>query len=105
MDDGTGLRCHGDWQSVIIDVIRGPSVKSLMSSHLVIELEVAREPRAQRRNRVVGFQINVFVFDTAPQPFDEDVFKYANDLLFGESFALHPGTCQRSIYREIPRCA
>ena len=44
-----------------------------MRPTLIVELEVAADRGASFADAVVGVQIDLLVFDAAPQPFDEHV--------------------------------
>src|SRR5690242_8914323 len=53
-----------------------------MRSLEVVELEVARYARTSLDEVTIGVQVDLFVFQRAPQPLDEDVVQAA-------SFAVH----------------
>src|SRR5260370_12889401 len=58
---------------VEVGAIRRPSVKARMRSLAVVEVEIAADRGARLADAVVGPEIDLFVFDRAPEPLDENV--------------------------------
>ena len=54
-------------------MIGGHAVKARMWPSAIVELEVAPDRSASLRDAVVGVQIDLLVFDAAPQSLDEHV--------------------------------
>ena len=44
-----------------------------MGTQPIVEIKVLTERSARLCDRIVGFEIDLFVFHAAPQPLDEDV--------------------------------
>lgn len=60
-----------------VDLSGGAVVQALMRAFIVIDLEVVMQPAFQCRYGRIVLQINVLVFDVAPQSFDKDVVECA----------------------------
>ena len=60
-------------QVVEVGVIRRSSVKARMRALAVVEVQIPADRGARLADAVVGPQIDLFVFDRAPEPLDEDV--------------------------------
>ena len=60
-------------QPVEVGLVGRAPVKARMGPALVVEGEVPADRGARRADSVVGPQVDLFVFDRPPQPFDEDV--------------------------------
>src|SRR6266851_6929472 len=58
---------------VEIGEIRRSSVKARMRALAIVEFQIAADRGACLADAVVGSEIDLFVFDRAPEPFDEDV--------------------------------
>ena len=56
-----------------IEVSRYLVVESLMRPFLIIEEEVVGQPQEEPGYGVVGVEVEVFVFDGAPEAFDEHI--------------------------------
>ena len=56
-----------------VDLIRRAVAQRLVRSFRVVKHKVFCQPHQQFRHRGVAFQIHVFVFDAAPEPFHKDV--------------------------------
>ena len=70
-----------------------------MSSHPVIEYEVACQSGAGLGDGIIGFQVNIFVLDTLPQPLDEHVVHPAAAAVHADGNVVvleHPGEIRAS---------
>ena len=56
-----------------IEVSRYEVVQSLVRAVVVVEVEVVSQPLNQERDGLIEVEVEVFVFDGAPEAFDEDV--------------------------------
>src|SRR5215212_10578467 len=65
--------CRDLRQVVEIGVIRRPSVKARMGALAVVEVQIPADRSARLADAIVGPQIDLFVFDRAPEPLDEHV--------------------------------
>lgn len=66
--------CRFDrWQRGEVCLIRGLVCQTGMGSSLVVPGQVVSDRAARMADRVVGFQIDLLVFDAAPKAFDEHV--------------------------------
>jgi hypothetical protein len=68
-----GLCSRRERLRVEVNVIRSLSVKRRVWSPAVVKRKVPLDPGLGRSHGVVGMQIDLFVLDRLPQPFDEDV--------------------------------
>src|ERR1700736_6239845 len=68
-----GLGRHAEWQQVEVGLIRRLAVKARMRSATIVEVEITADRSAGIGYTVVGSQIDLLVFDAAPQPLDKDV--------------------------------
>jgi len=68
-----GLGCQAEGQLVGVSLIRCYAVKTRVWPPAVIKVEVTADRSTSLADAVVGSQIHLFVFDAAPQPFDEDI--------------------------------
>src|SRR6202140_4061597 len=66
-------RCRDLRQVVEVGVIRRPSVKARMRTLAVVEVQIPAERSTRLADAVVSPQIELFVFDRAPEPLDEHV--------------------------------
>ncbi len=72
--DDVGLRGGGPCRHVLpIHAIGRASVKRAMRPELIIEGQIAAHPLVGVADSLVGVQIDLFIFETPPQPFDEDI--------------------------------
>ncbi len=56
-----------------VEVSGNPIIESLMRAFVIIEAEVFGQPQVELGDPVVGLEVEFFVFDRAPQAFDEHV--------------------------------
>src|SRR5665811_2066634 len=56
-----------------VDLIQGPVFEPMVPTPPVVEVEVGAEFPAGLGNALVSFQVHLLVFDTPPEPLDEDV--------------------------------
>src|SRR6516164_4208104 len=68
-----GLGCQAEGQRGEVGLIGCRAVKARMWAPAVVEVEVTADRSARFAHAVVGSQIDLLVFDAAPQPLDEDV--------------------------------
>src|ERR1700676_4831173 len=66
-------RCRDLRQGVEVGVIGRPSVKARMRTLAVVEVQIPADRGARLADAVVGPQIDLFVFDRAPEPLDKHV--------------------------------
>ena len=58
---------------VEIGAIRRPGVKARMRALAVVKIKISAERGARLADAVIGLEIDLLVFDRAPEPLDEDV--------------------------------
>jgi hypothetical protein len=68
-----GLGCHAEGQRVEVGVIGCHAVKARMRTAVIVEVEIAANRTAGVGHAVVSSEIQLLVFDAAPQSLDEDV--------------------------------
>ena len=56
-----------------VNFIRGLSVKTLMTTLMVVKLKIGFQAISSFRYRVIGIEVDFFVFDAFPGPFNDDV--------------------------------
>src|SRR5205823_7405677 len=61
------------WRLGEVGLIRGHVVKTRMGPSSVIKVEIPADRMSRLADRFVGSQIDLLVFDAAPQPLDEHV--------------------------------
>ena len=64
---------HAERRLVEVGLIGCAPVKTRVRSAAVVEVEITADRCAGLGHAVVGFKIDLLVFDTAPRPLDEDV--------------------------------
>lgn len=64
------LGCRAERQRVEVSLIRGAAVKARVGTPAIVKGEVSA---IEARASVVGAQIDLLIFDAAPQPLDEHV--------------------------------
>src|SRR5277367_6668586 len=62
-----------DWRRLEVSLVRSASVKARMRALSIVEVEIEAKRRASLCDRVVGFEIYLFVFHGFPEALDEDI--------------------------------
>ena len=73
MEPLPGLGCHEDGQQVEVGLIRCLAVKTGVRTSAVVKVQIPADRLSRFADAVVSPQIELLVFDAAPQPFDEHV--------------------------------
>src|SRR5664279_5687385 len=60
-------------QVVEVSAIRGPRVKARMRTPAIVEVQIPSERGTRLANAIVGAQVDLLVFDRAPQPLDKHI--------------------------------
>ena len=74
-----------------IYLIRCEPFKGIVGPFLVVELEIISDPSFGFGRILISFQIDFFVFQTAPHPFDEDIVDPSALAVHADPDYLHPG--------------
>ena len=69
----SGLGCHGHWRHVAVDLMGSLSVQAGVGSGLVVEVDVLCQGGSRFVDRVVGSEVDLFIFDRSPDSFHEDI--------------------------------
>src|SRR5271163_2837546 len=86
--------CHGAHpQALLQELARGAVTERLVQALVVVEFEVGGDPLARLRHILVGFEIDLFVLEAAPQPFNEDVVGKATAAVHADR---HPVAAQHA---------
>src|SRR5664280_569357 len=67
------VSCQAEWQRVEVGLIRGAAVKTRMWTSAVVEVEIPANRSSRLADGFVSSQIDLLIFDAAPQPFDEHI--------------------------------
>src|SRR5437764_15198910 len=68
-----GVSCRTERQRGEVGLIRRAAVKTRMGATAIIKVEISADRMSRLADGFVGSQIDLLVFDAAPQPFDEHI--------------------------------
>jgi hypothetical protein len=67
-----------------MNVSRDAVIKALVWPLVIVKMEVGFQSSGKGRQRVVVFDVNVFVFDGPPEPLNEDIIKDASPAIHAD---------------------
>jgi hypothetical protein len=68
-----GLSRQAEWRRGEVGVIRHRAVKARMWATAIVRNEKPADQGARLAGAFIGLEINLFIFDAAPEPLDKDV--------------------------------
>lgn len=100
-----GLGSRRERHGIEVHGIGRVPVRGGMRTAGIEEVDVASEAAACLSDGVIGVQVNLFVFDRAPQSFDEDVVAPAATTVHTDAHLVSPQSCDERCAGEHPdRC-
>ena len=91
-----GLRCGGYSPRRLIDLRRRLEIERLVTPLVVVKLEILSQPSNSLFSAPVLVQIDLFIFDTPPEPFNKHVVQSPAPTVHADrNLVLFQHTCKR----------